>query len=225
MVVTNFRRAIALSLILGGLPAIAAAAECPTPAITEPRSALEFRIAESFRLDALLGTSVSWKRYDGRMSAWRLGLSPEMSRFDTSSTEQQERERQPGLAVEGQRLRFLGTSSRACPYWGFGVQAGMTRSFRETFVLGQVDLERQRTHRSTALWAGLVATLGAEFAIAHRVVLGAEYSLTAVVVRNTVTQYESDGNPEENHFYRSQTTSTRYEIRPRGVALTFAILF
>ncbi len=75
-------------------------------------------------------------------------------------------------------------------------------------------------HADTTIEAGFTAVLGAEFQVAGRVVLGAEYGLQASWQRRQ----------GEEAFFQSQLLTiksheTHYRISPRSATLTLGILF
>jgi hypothetical protein len=211
--------------------AIAAILACARPGVAgegstdgpaERRTGLEFGIGESFRLDPLRGASISWKRYDGRGDAWRVGLSPRFELHRTSSDWDWNREVRYGLEIEAQRLWYLESRSRARPYWGLGPVARAHRYSLDQYYQATVGESSRWTTVQTTYEAGVAGTVGAEFLIAGRVLLGAEYSLAATWQR-TNRREQTPGL--FHHQYSWQATSTTYTLQPRGATLVLGILF
>ncbi len=226
MVVTGSCKRLALGLMTVILAAgsVAVAADGDSAPNPGPASALEFRLDGDFTLTALRGTTVSWKQYDAGTHGWRLGVSPLYWEESWSTDEvSEETHKVYGLDLEWQRLGFWASRSRARPYWGLGLVAGASRIEEWSRRDVQDDDSVQRERTGTEYRAGLVGTIGAEFTIAEKMVIGAEYSINAIWSRErTIT---TERNDIMDLVSDRRETRTVYQLTSRVVALTVAILF
>lgn len=218
MVVTSTRRftlaaTLGLGLILAA--ALATAADQPGP---QPVSALEFRLDGNFTLTHLAGTTVSWRHFRSETTSWRLGVTPYYERNDASASSYDSISRNRSLTVEWQWLRGFATRSRARPYWGLGVLAGVEHIEREQAESSGYQFESE----SLTYRAGVLATIGAEFVIADRVTLGAEYASTLTWVQRHDQGVDMYYSPD---LWGYDHRSTSYALQTRAVALTVGILF
>ncbi len=204
---------LGLGVILGA--ALSTAADQPGP---DPASALEFRLDGDFMLTHLAGTTVSWRHFTSETSSWRLGVTPFYYRNDASGTGYDGISRNRSLTVEWQWLRGFATRSRARPYWGLGVLAGVEHVEREQVESSGYYLAQE----SLSYRAGVLGTIGAEFVIADRVTLGAEYASTLSWTHRHDEAADTFWSPDRWQYDRRSTT---YALQTRAVALTVGILF
>jgi hypothetical protein len=223
-VVVTLRASMLIATLIAGVWAGPVAADGDDRARGDPgdrRNGLEFGIDESFSVKEQLGASVSWKRYDGHDGAWRVGLTP---------TLQGDREQSPGsslrtsglaIALEIQRLWYLAGRSEARPFWGFGPLLSHSRSKSIDRNSDYAEFDQERRSLARRYRAGLQAVVGAEFRIAGRIVLGAEYGLQVAWVREKyVHEYHEPASSQQ-----STHTGTTYHLTSRPATLTLAILF
>ena len=215
MVVNRFVVAL---LLLWLFPVTSAAAAAAGPG-AEPTSALEFRLDHNFSLEHLAGTTVSWRHHSGETSSWRLGVTPTYRHYAMNDPHERHEQRDHGLGLEWQWLRGFGSRSLARPYWGAGVLAGVVHEESSW------DYNREGTDESsnysTTYQAGLLGTLGAEFVIAGRVTLGAEYSSTLTWLHQELEHTYAFGEDVAKY----ETRRTSYQFTTRAVALTVGIRF
>jgi len=214
-----------LVLVLAILSTGLSADELPSDQAPFPASSIEFRIGRDFSVDRLTGTTISWKQYDSKGNAWRLGIAPEYTKMSDpdrygimgsfESTSQ-------SLTLEGQRLFFLNSRSLARPYVGLGAFAGIGRLNSQESYLGWEEQSVEESNTRDSYRAGFVCALGAEFIIANRIALGAEYAVEAQWFHSEDNEVIHVDNELSSN---RQFSVTRYDFHNRMVAMTLAILF
>ncbi len=202
------------TIILVCLTATLAAAAVTAAAETgdaTPRTGLEFAVSNDFQLSSFAGSAISWKRLGSATRAWRIGLSPYVSRNDQDYEYQHRDDRAYRAEVTVQRLFLAPLRDGTRGYWGLGPTVSYrydeTSSWRE--IPGQERESYGSIRRS--LDVGLAASVGVEYFFRPNMSLMGEYGFSLT--------YEHDRNTPD------AVTGSTVSLASRSVRLGLCVLY
>ena len=167
--------------------------------------ALQFGIAENFRLDSFQGATVSAKKSLSETRAFRFGTTLE-ARFAFEEGDDERDTNLQRLSATAQWLAYTeGDAERAGTvrfYFGAGPLAGIDRSF---YAINREDAEGEtlEDEQTSVRWnVGAAGVLGAEWTVHRRIGLLAEYGTSLFYNRETrtLTVSEEERRTTQNGF-------------------------
>ncbi|HET6569365.1 MAG TPA: hypothetical protein VFG50_15460 [Rhodothermales bacterium] len=209
-----------LLVCLFGLTLPALAQEKPATSLRNGAWALQFGVSQNFTLTSFEGSTISAKHHASDNSAWRYGLTlngefGSQGAASDESPDSKSKDNHQRLALSIVYISYPDVIERPLDvvhlYWGIGPNVSFSRS-RSQDAAGSSIMTTQ------GLGAGLGGLIGAEWFVAPRISLTAEYGSALRYERNATTI-----KPDDVYGPGSTVSSNTFGLFSQGVKFGISV--
>jgi opacity protein-like surface antigen len=202
--------------------------------LTDGAWALQFQINSHFTVQSFEGTTFSLKKFTGDRTAWRAGLSLNLSTQDDDQTGFSDTLISPTYTVDNNAFsvnavihRVFYTAPRSKTAFFFGV--GPTGGYGHAKLSQRRDYPDGRftsAKREDNSWsAGLSAVMGVEWFLRRNLSLLAEYGTVIEYTHNKRTTTNVTYDLARTRVTQQETISKRFQFDDQAVKFGFSLYF